>query len=95
MLTHLHLAAVALAHLVALEAVLIAARLLAQLAVPAQLGQPLGLDAVGDLGVLVEGGLWVGRCMVQRAQQVAVQGCGATPCHAMLLLLLHSPPWGS
>ena len=33
----------------ALVAVFIAAGLLAQLAVPSQLGQALGLDAVGDL----------------------------------------------
>jgi hypothetical protein len=46
---HLHLSLVALAHLVALEAVLIPAGLLAQLAVPAQLVQALGLNAVGNL----------------------------------------------
>jgi hypothetical protein len=45
----LHLPAVALAHLVALEAVLVAALLLAQLAVPPQLLEALGLDAVGNL----------------------------------------------
>lgn len=39
----------ALTHLVALEAVFITARLLAQLAVPAQLVETLGLDAVGNL----------------------------------------------
>lgn len=46
---HLHLSPVAVAHLVALEAVLIAALLLAQLAVPAQLLQALGFDGVGNL----------------------------------------------
>jgi hypothetical protein len=49
--SHLHLALVSLAHLVALEAVLIPAGFLAQLAVPAQLVQALGLDAVGNLQI--------------------------------------------
>ena len=44
----LHLALVALAHAVALEAVLVAALLLAHLAVPPQLLEPLGFDPVRD-----------------------------------------------
>lgn len=43
-----HLALVALAHAVALEAVLVAALLLAHLAVPPELLQPLRLDSVRD-----------------------------------------------
>lgn len=46
---HLHLPPVPFTHLVALEAVLISALLLAQLAVPAQLAKTLGLDARGNL----------------------------------------------
>jgi hypothetical protein len=45
---HLHLALVRLRHRVALEAVLVAALLLAHLAVPSQLLQALGLDAIRD-----------------------------------------------
>jgi hypothetical protein len=44
----LHLALVGLAEAVTLEAVLIAALLLTHLAVPAELLQTLGLDAIGD-----------------------------------------------
>ena len=44
-----HLALVALAGQVALEAVLVPALLLTHLAVPAQLLQALGLDSVGNL----------------------------------------------
>lgn len=47
--THTHLAQVVLAHLVALESVLIPALLLTQLAVPTQALQALGLDPVADL----------------------------------------------
>jgi hypothetical protein len=46
---HLHLPSVPLTHLVALEAVLISALLLAQLAVPPQFAKALGLDARGNL----------------------------------------------
>lgn len=46
---HLHLPPVPFTHLVALEAVLISALLLTQLAVPTKLLQPLGLDPIGNL----------------------------------------------
>lgn len=44
----LHLALVALAHAVALEAVLVAALFLAHLAVPAELLETFGLDSISD-----------------------------------------------
>ena len=46
---HHHLALVGLAGEVALEAILVAALLLAHLTIPAQLLQALGLDAIGNL----------------------------------------------
>jgi hypothetical protein len=46
---HLHLPPVPFTHLVALEAVLVSTLLLTQLAVPTQLLEALGLDAVCDL----------------------------------------------
>lgn len=45
---HLHLPLVALRQAVALKPILVAALLLAHLAVPLELLQPLGLDPVGD-----------------------------------------------